>query len=125
MSFQKELSKTFDSDNNLIEFGNSHFQVFLKPIDSLVAWELEEFEIKTWHVFLKFNYEYDKDPTTFISYKYLKQKGDLKNKNNAITELKELFLILSNQNLISNKKDLDEETWAQYLEPVIQQKHLI
>ena len=125
MESQTQLRKEFDRHNNLIQFGNNKFQIFLKKIQTFSSWEAEDFEFKTWHIFLKFNEEYNKDPTTIISYKFLKQKGDFRDKKNATKQLEALYVTILNQNLISNKKDLDEETWAQYLEPILQQKHLI
>ena len=125
MSFQTKLNKVFDNQDNLIEFGNSDFQVFLKLNNTFTSWEMEEFEFETWHIFLKFTKEYNKDPTTLILYKFLKQKGDFRDKENASNQLEKIYSKILNENIALNRKDLNLNTWAKYLEPVINQKHLI
>ena len=110
----KKLDIELDSNDNIIKFGDSEFEIFLMPIDSLAIWEGEESEIKTWHIFLKFINEYDKDPSRYISYKFLNQTGDFRNKIEISKQLKNLYNEVINNKIKITKKDLDKNIWTQY-----------
>lgn len=112
----------FDSDDNIIRFGNNDFEFFLRSIEQSTFWETEEYKISTWHIFLKFKKQYNKDPSTYISYKFLKQQGDFTNKKNVSDQLNDLYLNFSSEILEKNlnfyKNKPNPKIWIKYEEPV-------